>query len=64
MFRLLIQRNEMINFDFSGKGLGLVPSPHFMHDFSRKMCFMLYSIDQTSFSDCLYFLRYWAIYVL
>ena len=35
----------MLNFNFSEKGLGLVSPPHFVHDFSRKMLLMLYSIN-------------------
>ena len=35
----------MLNFDFLEKGLGIVSSPHFVNDFSRKMFFRLYSID-------------------
>ena len=31
----------MINFNFSQKGLGLVTSPHFGYDFSRKIFLML-----------------------
>ena len=55
----------MLNLDFSEKGLGTVFPPHFVYDFSRKMFLMLYSItDQISLSDCLYFVRYWAICVL
>ena len=55
----------MLNFNFSEKGLGLVSPPHFVYDFSRKMfpCYVLLT-DQISLSDCLYFLRYWAICVL
>ena len=55
----------MLSFNFSEKGLGLVSPPHFVYDFSRK-CFSCYSLltDQISLSDCLYFSRYWAIYVL
>ena len=44
----------MLNFTFSEKVLGLVYPPHFVHDLT----------DQISLSDCLYFLRYWAIGVL
>ena len=35
----------MLNFDFSVKGLKIVSPPHFVYDFSRKMCLMLYSIN-------------------
>ena len=34
----------MLNFDFLEKGLGVVSPPHFVHDFTRKVFFMLYSI--------------------
>ena len=55
----------MLNFDFSKKSLGIASSPHYVYDFSRKMLLMLYSLtDQISMSDCLYFLRFWAICVL
>ena len=36
---------DMLNFDFLEKGLGIVSPPHFVYDFSRKMFFMLYSIN-------------------
>ena len=35
---------DILNFDFLEKGLEIVSSPHFVHDFSRNMFFMLYSI--------------------
>ena len=40
---------DMLNFNFSEKGLGLVSPPHFVYDFSRKMFLMLYSINWTNF---------------
>ena len=52
----------MLNFDFLGKGLGIVSPSHFVCDFSSKILFKLYYIlltDQVSLSDCHYFLRYW-----
>ena len=54
----------MLNFNFSEKGLELVSPPHFVYDFQEK-CFSCYVLltDQISLSDCLYFLRYWAICV-
>ena len=52
----------MNNFNFLEKGLAIVSPPHFVIDFSREML-MIYSIDKISVSDCLYFLRYQAIYV-
>ena len=58
----------MLNFDCLEKGLGIVSPPHFVYDFSRKQekffsCYIP-STDQISLSDCLYFLRYWAICIL
>ena len=50
----------MLNFNFSEKGLGLVSPPNFGNDFS---CYILLT-DQILLSDCLYFLRYWAICAL
>ena len=40
---------DMLNFNFSEKGLGLVSPPHFMYDFSRKMFLMLHSINWPNF---------------
>ena len=34
----------MLKFDFLGKGLGIVSSPHFLYDFSR-MILILHSIN-------------------
>ena len=47
----------MVNFDFLGKGLGIVPPPHFVYDFSRKKCFSHYILltDQISLPDFLSF---------
>ena len=55
----------MLNFDFLDKGLGIVSPAHFVYDFSTKCssCYILLS-DQISLPGCLYFLKYWAIYVL
>ena len=55
----------MLNFDFSEKGLGTVYPPNFGMIFQQKSlsCFIL-STYQILLSDCLYFLRYWAICVL
>ena len=41
----------MLSFDFLEKdlGLGIVSTPHFLYDFSRKMFLMLYSINQPTF---------------
>ena len=41
--------SDIINFNFSEKGLGLVSPPHFVHDFSRKMFLMLLSINRPNF---------------
>ena len=55
----------MLNFDFLENGLGLVPPPNFVYDFSRKVFLLRIPLpDQISLSDSLYFLRYWAICVL
>ena len=35
----------MLNFDFLEKGQGTDSRSHFVHDFSRKMLLMLYSIN-------------------
>ena len=40
---------DMLNFNFSEKGLGLVSPPHLVYDFSRKMFLMLHSIDWANF---------------
>ena len=32
----------MLNFDFLGKGLGIVSPPHFKYDFSRKLFIFYY----------------------
>ena len=36
---------DMLNFNFSEKGLELVSLPHSVYDFSREMLFMLHSIN-------------------
>ena len=36
---------EMLNFRFSGKGQEIFSTLHFVYDFSRKMFFMLFSIN-------------------
>ena len=55
----------MLSFEFLEKCLGIVSPPYFVYDFQEK-CFSCYILltDQISLSDCLYFLRYWAICVL
>ena len=40
---------DMLNFNFSEKGLGLFSPPHFVHDFSKKMFPRLYSIHWPNF---------------
>ena len=49
----------MLNFNLPEKGLGLVSAPHFVYNFP-----IIYSTNQISLSDCLWFSRYWAICVL
>ena len=39
----------MLNCDFLGKSVGVVSPPHFVHDFSRKIFVMLYSVNWTSY---------------
>ena len=39
----------MLNNDFLEKNLIIVSPPHFVFDFSRKMCHILYSIDWPNF---------------
>ena len=36
---------DTFSFDFLEKCLGIVSAPHFVYDFSRKMFFMLYSVN-------------------
>ena len=55
---------DMLNFNFSEKGLGVVSPSHFQYDFSRKMFIMLHSITWPNFIVWLPFLKYWAISVL
>ena len=40
---------DMLNFNISEKGLGLVSPPHFVYDFSRKLFHMLHSVDWPNF---------------
>ena len=55
---------DILNFKFSEKDLGLVSPSHFARDFQEKyfLCYILLT-DQIYLSDCLYFLKYWAICV-
>ena len=39
----------MLNFVILEKNLGLISPPHFVYDFSKKMFFMLYSINWENF---------------
>ena len=54
----------MLNSDYLKKSLGTISPPHFM--VSQEKCFSCYILftDPISLSDCLYFLRYWAICIL
>ena len=55
----------MLNFNFSGKGLGIGSPAHFVYDFSTKMFLMLYSITLPNFIVWLpLILEYSAICVL
>ena len=60
----------MLKFSFSGKGLGLISSPHAVYDFLRKSYtefLVLHSVKLQLIkfqSDYLYFLKCWAICVL
>ena len=55
----------MLNINFSEKSLGLVFPTHFVYNLEEVgfTCYLLLT-DQISLPDCLYFSRYWAIYVL
>ena len=55
----------MLSFVFLDKGLEIISPAHFVYDFQQKCssCYVLFT-DQISLFGCLYFLRYWAIYVL
>ena len=54
----------ILNYDFLKKGVEIVSRPDFAYDFSlHKLCYILLII-QISLSECLNFLRYWAICVL
>ena len=39
----------MLNFNFLGKGLGIVSPAYFAYDFSTKMFHMLYSVNCPNF---------------
>ena len=54
-------------FEKSEKGLEQVSQTHFLHILGRKKFILFYCIlliDQVSLSECLYFVRCWAISVL
>ena len=53
----------MLKFEFLEKGLEIVPPPHFVNDFSRKM-FLKLLTDRFSLPGCLYFWRYCSVCVL
>ena len=56
---------DMLNFDFSEKGLRIVSPPNFVHNFSRKMFLILNSVNWPNrMPDSFYFLRYWSVSVL
>ena len=40
---------DMLNFNFSGKSLGIVSPPNFVYDFSGKMFLMIHSINWPNF---------------
>ena len=44
------QSRDMLNFAFLEKGLGLVSPSHFVYESSRKIFFMLYSINWSDFT--------------
>ena len=46
------------------RSLQLISLPHFLHDFWRKVFFLLYSINWPNFIVWFYFVRYWAICAL
>ena len=52
----------MLTFNFLEKGFGIVIQ-HILCIIFQEKCISIYNAltDQISFSDCLYFLRYWAI---
>ena len=56
----------MPNFGFSEKGLELVSLHDILCKIFQEKCFLCYILltDSISLSDCLYFLRYWAICIL
>ena len=56
---------DMLNFDFWEKDLGVVSPPHSVHDFLRKMLFVLYSNNWPNFiARLLLLLENWPICIL
>ena len=53
----------MLNFDFLEEGLGIVPLPHMIFQEKYFSCYILLT-NQISWTDCIYFLRYWTIFGL
>ena len=53
----------MLKFDFLEKGLGIVSPSHLCMIFQEKCLCFIQLTDQIPLFDCLYFVRYWAIYV-
>ena len=50
MFKILhYLSRDMLNFDFSGKSLGIISPAHFVYDFSTEMFLMLHSINWRNF---------------
>ena len=57
--------DPVLNFDFLKKGLGLVSLEYFALDFSKKYFWSsILLTDQVPITDCFYFLRSLAIWVL
>ena len=55
----------MFNINFLEKDLRLVAPPHIVYDFQESyFSFCILFTDQVSLSDCLYFLRYYKIFIL
>ena len=61
---LILKFMTFIIFDFLEKSLEIVSPPHFVYVFLLRLYLCTLLTDQILFPDCLYFLRYWLIYVL
>ena len=61
---LILKFMTFIIFDFLEKSLEIVSPPHFVYVVFLKLYLCTLLTDQILFPDCLYFLRYWLIYVL